>query len=102
MNISYEILQVIANECYKTGNDCCLWAARAFEELLKIDTFGDYGACVGHFRYVVEGHAHGVHPKHKDGLKGLTEVLDILETSSWPKSGEIESKQILAPSMQQI
>ena len=56
-HISYEILQLIGNECYRIGGEQFLYSAKSFNELLKIDSYPDYldglmGACVGYFRDV--------------------------------------------------
>ena len=94
-DISYEILQLIANECYSMGDEQFLYSARAFDELSKIDAFPDYedgmiGACVGYFRRIlVKMHEVGGHKLCDKDSENLMEVLDILESSNTPRCGKI-------------
>lgn len=94
-NISYEILQLIGNECYRLGGQQFLYAARSFAELLKMDSYPDYidgliGACVGYFRNVVSSKWHAGDGGKKSRLNkfdsdDLKEVIEMLSSSTLPK-----------------
>jgi len=56
---SFQLLNVIANDCYKMGQ--FYYAARAFDILERLDPNPEYwegkrGACVGVFQLVIAGH----------------------------------------------
>ncbi|KAL7555065.1 hypothetical protein ACHAWF_018726 [Thalassiosira exigua] len=94
-NVSYEILQLIGNECYKIGGDQYFYAARSFDELLKMDSYPDYsdglmGACVGFFRHVLSKrhNGDGGDPGRTETEK-LLEIVDLLDSSALPKGGKI-------------
>jgi hypothetical protein len=94
---SYEVLQLISNECYKIGGHQFLYSARAFKALFDIDKFPDYlngliGATVGLFRYLVFKMKGSIITK--EDLDALTEVIEMLETSSSHKCRNI-AKTIL-------
>eukprot|EP00804_Cyclotella_cryptica_P000538 CCRYP_009952-RA/>CCRYP_009952-RA protein AED:0.13 eAED:0.13 QI:0/0.5/0/1/1/1/3/0/555 len=94
---SYEVLQLIANECYKIGGHQFLYSARGFKALFDIDKFPDYlngliGASVGFFRHLMVK-MNGSAMTRVD-LDDLTEVIEMLETSSSPKCRNI-AKTIL-------
>lgn len=87
-DISYEILQLIANESYKMAGFQFYYAAKAFSELVKIDQYPDYiegmiGACVGYFRQVV--YAKLEENNSEDFSDELMEMFDILESTASPK-----------------
>ncbi|KAL7527298.1 hypothetical protein ACHAXR_001886, partial [Thalassiosira sp. AJA248-18] len=94
-NVTYEILQLIGNECYRIGGDKYFYASRSFNELLKMDSYPDYldgliGACVGYFRHVVSAKWQGEGSKlNKIDSDNLTEVVGLLESSSSPKGQRI-------------
>mmetsp|Transcript_13886 Transcript_13886/g.29763 ORF Transcript_13886/g.29763 Transcript_13886/m.29763 type:complete len:565 (+) Transcript_13886:128-1822(+) len=96
-NVSYEILQLIGNECYKNGGVQFLFSARSFHELHKMDSYPDYlngllGACVGYFRGVIlsKWHNNGGLPKlDKSDSENLKEVIDILESLTVPNGRQI-------------
>jgi hypothetical protein len=86
--ISYEVLQLIANECYKIGGDQFLFAARSFKELFGIDKFPDYlngliGASVGFFRHVVMEMQCAT--LTSGDLEALSEVVEMLKDANSPK-----------------
>ncbi|KAL7519226.1 hypothetical protein ACHAWX_004012, partial [Stephanocyclus meneghinianus] len=94
---SYELLQLIANECYKIGGHQFLYSARAFNALFDIDKFPDYlngltGASVGLFRYLVVRMKGSIITR--EDLDALTEVIEMLENSSSHKCRNI-AKTIL-------
>lgn len=81
-DVSYEVLQLVANECYRRGGNHLIYSARAFFELTRLDSFADFengflGACVGYFRHLV------VAPG--DDLQGIQEILDMMDSSVSPK-----------------
>ena len=95
--ISYDILQLIGDDCYRIGGEQFLYSARSFNELLRIDSYPDYldglmGACVGYFRDVLLTKWHnngGVSRLSKTDSDSLREVMDILESSALPKGRQI-------------
>ena len=84
----YEVLQLIANECYKLGGGNFLYAAKAFLELYDIDKIPDYlngliGACVGFFRHcIVQKQGHILTNMDEDAL---SEIVEMLKTPASPK-----------------
>ncbi len=69
---SFNLLQLIANDCYKMGQ--FYFAARAFDVLERLDPNPDYwegkrGACVGLLQLIIAGH------EPKDSLKDIVELL---------------------------
>ena len=87
---SYELLQLIGNECYREGGEHYLYAARSFNKLFQTDSYPDYlegfiGACVGYFRFFLAA-------KDKGGgarLQNMRDVIGILEASALPKGRKI-------------
>ena len=80
-HISSEILQLIGNDCYKLGGDMFLFSARAFHELLKMDSYQDYidgllGSSVG----ALKNHLIG-----ETETDSLVEVVNMLEEQSQQK-----------------
>ncbi|XP_067005193.2 intraflagellar transport protein 56 isoform X2 [Anabrus simplex] len=69
---SFNLLQLIANDCYKMGQ---FWyAAKAFDMLERLDPNPEYwegkrGACVGVFQQIVAGH------QSKEYLKDMIQLL---------------------------
>ena len=56
---SFNLLQLIANDCYKMGH--FYYAARAFDLMERMDPNPEYwegkrGACAGAFQLIVAGH----------------------------------------------
>ena len=103
-HVSYEVLQLIGNECYKIGGEQFLYSARSFNELLKMDSYPDYldglvGASVGYFRHILAAKWHnnngGVSKLSKIDSENLMEVVDMLESSELPK-GRSAASTILA------
>lgn len=90
-HISYELLQLMGNECYRGGGEHFFYAARSFHELLKTDSYPDYldglmGAGVGYFRYFL------VAKNNKGGatrLQNMKEVIGILESSALPQGQKL-------------
>ena len=77
---SFNLLQLIANDCYKMGQ--FYFAARAFDVLERLDPNPDYwegkrGACVGLLQLVIAGH------EPKDSLK---EIVQILRNTPQPQA----------------
>jgi hypothetical protein len=77
---SFNLLQLIANDCYKMGQ--FLYSAKAFDVLERLDPNPEYwegkrGACVGVLQLVIAGH------EPKDNLK---EVVQILRNTSQPQA----------------
>jgi intraflagellar transport protein 56 len=73
------LIQLIANDCYKMG--AFYYAAKAFDLLERHDPDPEYwegkrGACVGVFQMVVAG---------KERKENLVEVLNMLRTTSNPQ-----------------
>lgn len=73
------LLQLFANQCYKTGQ--FLYSAKAFGILIQSDEQEDYwkglqGACIGAFQNIVEG---------KDSENNLDEILILLMSSNNPQ-----------------
>jgi len=73
------LIQLLANDCYKTG--AFYYAAKAFDLLERHDPDPEYwegkrGACVGVFQMVVAG---------KDRKENLVEVLNMLRATSNPQ-----------------
>jgi intraflagellar transport protein 56 len=76
---SLNLVQLIANECYKMG--AFYYAAKAFDVLERLDPDPEYwegkrGACVGVFQMVVAG---------KESKDNLVEVLSMLRAASNPQ-----------------
>ena len=70
------------------------YAARNFNELHKMDSYPDYldglmGACVGYFRYLWHKWLNNAKILSKVDSDDLMEVLDILESSTLPKGGQV-------------
>lgn len=86
--ITYEALQLIANECYKLGGPAFIYSFRAFKELFEIDKFPDYlngliGASVGVFRhFIAQRQSSEILSIDQEAL---SEVIEVLETSTAPK-----------------
>jgi intraflagellar transport protein 56 len=76
---SLSLLQLIANDCYKTG--AFYYAAKAFDVLERLDPDPEYwegkrGACMGVFQAVIAG---------SEGREALREVLVMLRNTSNPQ-----------------
>ncbi|PRP86926.1 hypothetical protein PROFUN_03674 [Planoprotostelium fungivorum] len=76
---SFNLLQLIANDCYKTG--AFFYSAKAFDVLERLDPNPEYwdgkrGACVGVFRQVVAGQ------EPKDILR---DVINMLRNTNNPQ-----------------
>ena len=59
---SYQLLQLIANDCYRMG--AFLYAAKAFDVLERLDPAPEYleakkGACMGVFQAIIAGEGEG-------------------------------------------
>ena len=87
-HISSEILQLIGNDCYKLGGDMFLFSARAFHELLKMDSYQDYtdgliGSSVGVLKNnLISG---------ENESNSLVEVMNMLEDQSQQKCHDVAS-----------
>jgi len=87
-HISSEILQLIGNDCYKLGGDMFLFSARAFHELLKMDSYQDYtdgllGSSVGVLKNnLISGETE---------TDSLVEVVNMLEEQSQQKCHDVAS-----------
>ena len=73
------LLQLFANECYKTGQ--FLYSAKAFGILIQSDDQEEYweglrGACIGAFQNIMEG---------KESEDNIDEILILLMSSSNPQ-----------------
>ena len=78
-NESFNLLQLIANDCYKMG--AFFYAAKAFDVLERLDPDpesweGKRGACVGVFQQVVAG---------KGAKEDLRDVLAMVRNTSNPQ-----------------
>ena len=78
-NESFNLLQLIANDCYRMGH--FLYSAKAFDVLERLDPDPEYwegkrGACVGVFQQVIAGKA------SKDDLQ---DVLSMVRNTSNPQ-----------------
>eukprot|EP00620_Florenciella_sp_RCC1587_P011658 CAMPEP_0182557060 /NCGR_PEP_ID=MMETSP1324-20130603/1117_1 /TAXON_ID=236786 /ORGANISM="Florenciella sp., Strain RCC1587" /LENGTH=673 /DNA_ID=CAMNT_0024769061 /DNA_START=95 /DNA_END=2117 /DNA_ORIENTATION=+ len=78
-NESFNLLQLIANDCYRMGQ--FLYAAKAFDVLERLDPDPEYwegkrGACVGVFQQVVAG---------KQQREDLRDVLAMMRNTSNPQ-----------------
>lgn len=78
-NESFNLLQLIANDCYRMGQ--FLYAAKAFDVLERLDPDPEYwegkrGACVGVFQQVVAG---------KQQREDLRDVLAMVRNTSNPQ-----------------
>jgi len=76
---SFSILQLLANDCYKTG--AFLYSAKAFDTLERIDPNPEYwegkrGACVGAFQQIIA---------RQERKETLREILNILKTTRNPQ-----------------
>ncbi|KAJ7283046.1 hypothetical protein O6H91_Y351200 [Diphasiastrum complanatum] len=76
---SISLLQLIANDCYQTGQ--FLYAAKSFDALEKMDTSENYwegkrGACIGLFRNVVAC---------TEPIGSLGEIVALLRSTSHPQ-----------------
>lgn len=77
---SYNLLNLIANDCYKMGQ--FYYSCKAFDLLERLDPNPDYwegkrGACIGVFQQIIAGHE----PK-----ESLREVVAMLRTTANPLS----------------
>eukprot|EP01038_Epipyxis_sp_PR26KG_P005271 gene5271-7323_t len=78
-NESFNLLQLIANDCYRMGH--FLYAAKAFDVLERLDPDPEYwegkrGACVGVFQLVIAG---------KASRDDLQDVLTMIRNTSNPQ-----------------
>lgn len=78
-NESFNLLQLIANDCYRMGH--FLFAAKAFDVLERLDPDPEYwegkrGACVGVFQQVIAG---------KASRDDLQDVLTMVRNTSNPQ-----------------
>eukprot|EP00956_Cyclotella_meneghiniana_P038106 scaffold148878_cov24-Cyclotella_meneghiniana.AAC.1 len=89
---TYQVLQLLANECYKLGGHNFLYSSKAFKELFEIDKFPDYlngltGACVGFFRhFIAKNQDSRVRSEDENALE---EVIEMLESANSPKCRSI-------------
>jgi intraflagellar transport protein 56 len=80
---SFNLLQLIANDCYRMGH--FVYAAQAFDLLERLDPQPEYwhgkrGACIGVFQQVIAGHEPQVI---------LSEVVQLLQRSQQPQAEHI-------------
>jgi intraflagellar transport protein 56 len=73
---SYNLLQLIANDCYKMGQ--FLYSAKAFDVLERLDPNPDFwdgkrGACVGTFQLIIAG---------KEAKETLREIIQMLRNGN--------------------
>lgn len=78
-NESFNLLQLIANECYSTG--AYFYSAKAFDVLERLDADPEYwegkrGACVGVFQQVIAG---------DERTEALAEILNLLNSTTNPQ-----------------
>ena len=78
-NESFNLLQLIANECYSTG--AYYYSAKAFDVLERLDPDPEYwegkrGACVGVFQQVIAG---------DERTESLAEILNLLNSTTNPQ-----------------
>mmetsp|Transcript_4895 Transcript_4895/g.8470 ORF Transcript_4895/g.8470 Transcript_4895/m.8470 type:complete len:564 (-) Transcript_4895:267-1958(-) len=76
---SFNLLQLIANDCYKCG--AFFYAAKAFDVLERLDPSPEYwegkrGACVGVFQMIIAG---------KEEKERLRDVISMLRNTSNPQ-----------------
>ncbi|MEW5297909.1 MAG: hypothetical protein WDW38_003794 [Sanguina aurantia] len=69
---SYQLLQLIANDCYKMG--AFFYAAKAFDVLERLDPAPEFldgkkGACIGTFQMII------ANKEHKDSLRDVVAML---------------------------
>lgn len=72
---SFQLVQLIANDCYKMGQ--FYYSAKAFDVLERMDPNPEYwegkrGACMGIFQQIVAGH---------EPRETLRDIIDLLKTS---------------------
>lgn len=77
---SFNLLQLIANDCYKMGH--FYYAARAFDLMERMDPNPEYwegkrGACAGAFQLIIAGH---------EPREMLREILLLLNHTSSPQA----------------
>lgn len=77
---SFNLLQMIANDCYKMGQ--FYYSAKAFDVLERLDPNPEYwegkrGACVGLLQMVIAGH---------EPRESLKEIVQILQNTSQPQA----------------
>ena len=77
---SFNLLQLIANDCYKMGQ--FYFSAKAFDVLERLDPNPEYwegkrGACVGLLQMVIAGH---------EPRESLKEIVQILQSTSQPQA----------------
>ena len=78
-NESFQLLQLIANDCYKMG--LFFYSAKAFDVLERLDPNPEYwegkrGSCVGVFQQIVA---------NKEPPESLRDVLSMLRNTSNPQ-----------------
>ena len=78
-NESFNLLQLIANDCYRMGQ--FLYAAKAFDVLERLDPDPEFwegkrGACVGVFQQVIA---------RKERKEALREVVGMLKSTRNPQ-----------------
>lgn len=76
---SYQLLQLIANDCYRMG--AFFYAAKAFDVLERLDPAAEYldgkkGACIGTFQLVIAG---------KEDKDSLRDVIAMLKNDDNPQ-----------------
>eukprot|EP00854_Cymbomonas_tetramitiformis_P001982 gene1982-2668_t len=76
---SFNLLQLIANDCYKIG--AFFYAAKAFDVLERLDPSPEYwegkrGACVGVFQMIIAG---------REPKESLRDILSVLRNTSNPQ-----------------
>ncbi|KAL3317573.1 Intraflagellar transport protein 56 [Cichlidogyrus casuarinus] len=80
---SFNLLQLIADDCYKSG--AFYYSAKAFDVLERLDPSGEYwegkrGACIGAFRDIISGN---------EKEERLNEIIVLLRSSSHKQSEDI-------------
>lgn len=76
---SFNLLQLIANECYKAGQ--YLYSAKAFDVLERLDPSPEYwegkrGACMGTIKQIIAG---------EESREAYREVIAMLRSSANPQ-----------------
>eukprot|EP00592_Proboscia_alata_P003094 CAMPEP_0194371002 /NCGR_PEP_ID=MMETSP0174-20130528/19344_1 /TAXON_ID=216777 /ORGANISM="Proboscia alata, Strain PI-D3" /LENGTH=565 /DNA_ID=CAMNT_0039148781 /DNA_START=107 /DNA_END=1804 /DNA_ORIENTATION=+ len=86
---SYQLLDLIANDCYQMGH--FLHAAKAFNILEKVDSDSDIwegkrGACIGAFQKIVVAKEWDNNFRFASHEKDLKEIISMLKSTDNPQS----------------